>query len=848
MKVFISDEPTNAYSYECIETNSILEFLQSKFDKFPATARIYHKSIAISNDVTPKTDDDVEQLSKLEGPFYVIVYPGDPVTIIVAIVAIAATAAVAFLLKPKIPQAVSTDTQSEVGSSNNQLSSRQNQARLNGRVPDIYGQVRSIPDLITLPYTFFDTASIEYELSYMCIGRGYYSISDVKEGATPYSSNLGGCLFYNPGSSPISGSPFLSIGAGISYNLMNYSRLAAINGDTAKAAGSGVLTLTSFGASYLKLINASTGARINNGNWFISYPQTGNTNPADLFIIGDSVTVASSTFPALNGTYSVVSMYTQKVYNGTIKDGYILELSPQNTSVDDGVAVASGIYGNVCVNSRSLSVTKVGTSNVLGPFDITDTNATQALINYIAPSGIYGGASDVQIKVTTTSVPGGTVVNYTHTLARKTDYNGFKGYTFEIPLPGACTIKFERITAKLAADTDEIKIRDVFYGKALTGSYSDVTTVLVMSKQTQTATSVDERKFNCLAFRKIETRVSGTTFSGSLSANNWASEIIASICLDPVIGRRSVAELDLDSIYDNVWAAYMYFGLGGGTAEIPVFNYTFDKTGISFEETIASVAAAVHCVAYRQGNKIKLKFERANSTAALLLNHRNIIPQTQQRAISFGVTNDYDGVKFKYIDPNTDQETVMYVPNTSIVNPKDVEYIGIRNKVQAYYLAWRAWNRLKYQNIALQFEALQETDLLVVTDKILVSDLTRNDTYDGEVVNQVGLTIYLSVDVTVANGDTIFFQYADGTTGSRTITNQAGSNAVIINSAPAVSLITDIDKYARTGFIIQRIGSQVNLPFIVTEKSPSAKFTNELKVINYSSSYYANDNVNPATI
>lgn len=861
MKIYLSHEPFNTESYETYDVESLVEFLQSKFDKFPSSGRIYHNTVSVSNDVTPKTKDDVKKLLELDGDFFVLIYPSDPITVVVAIVAIIATAAVAFLLKPKIPTIASTEAQSETGSSNNQLGARQNKPSLNGRIPDIYGQVRSTPDLIALPYSYFDTTGTEYELSYMCVGRGYYDISDVREGKTPHTATIGGYAFYEPGNSPVNGTSYLTGGQAITEQFYNYNRLADLNGDTVPAPGSGSLVLgypgtsTSYktvGFTYKRLINTTTGATVDTSNLIVTYPVISNTNPNDLIKVGDTVTVTSN-LGSLTGTYTVVSINQSQVRTFEVGTGFIrvlgwvVELSPNPGTFDNGFVLVSGQYCYDMSTTQTMTIS-LANSGLIGPFLVDDATATKALVNFIASSGIYGG-SNIQIKATVTPFPSGTPVDTTFTLTPKTNFNGFKGYSFNIDLPGKCTILFERITAKLTTvDTDEIKIRDLFYGKLLTGTYSNVTTVAVISKQTQTATSSPERNFNCLAYRKIPTRISGNTFTTTLTATNNVAEIIAAICLDSLIGRRNIAELDVDNIYNTIAEVYAYFGPTGSVPEVRVFNYTFDKTGLSFEETISAIAATVHCVAYRQGNKIKLKFEKENPIASLMFNHRNILPNTMQRAVSFGVINDYDGVKFKYIDPTNDKETILYVPNSSVTNPKDIELVGIRSKVQAYYLAWRAWNKIKNQNIAIQFEALQESDLLIISDKILVSDLTRNDTYDGEIVNQIGLTLYLSTDVTVANGDVIFLQYADGTIGSKTIVSQSAPNIIAIDSAPALSLNIDIDAYARTMFIIQRAASQINLPFIVTDKTPAEKFTNELKVINYSDAYYANDHVDPNTI
>jgi hypothetical protein len=87
--------------------------------------------------------------------------------------------AATLLLMPKVP---SMDNQ-QAQSPNNGLAARSNRSRPNGRVPDIFGQVRSIPDLIGLPYRVYEEHR-ELEIAYMCIGHGAYDVTDMRDGDT----------------------------------------------------------------------------------------------------------------------------------------------------------------------------------------------------------------------------------------------------------------------------------------------------------------------------------------------------------------------------------------------------------------------------------------------------------------------------------------------------------------------------------------------------------------------------------------------------------------------------------------------------------------------------------------
>lgn len=205
---------------------SVREAIRSAFPSWPASARIYDGAIAQARDVTPAVPADVDHLECLDNDeVFVVVYPGDPITIILAVVAVAAIAAT-FLLLPTIP----SFGNEQANSANNQLTDRQNRARPNGRIPDIYGTVRSTPDLIATPYTIFES-NREIEVAYMCIGRGEFSISSVRDDSTLVSSIPGSSVeIYGPGTSPNSGTPQMTIGAAIGRPVRTVKRITSVNG------------------------------------------------------------------------------------------------------------------------------------------------------------------------------------------------------------------------------------------------------------------------------------------------------------------------------------------------------------------------------------------------------------------------------------------------------------------------------------------------------------------------------------------------------------------------------------------------------------------------------------------
>ena len=337
-------------------------------------------------------------------------------------------------------------------------------------------------------------------------------------------------------------------------------------------------------------------------------------------------------------------------------------------------------------------------------------------------------------------------------------------------------------------------------------------------------------------------RIKAQELGVSRYATTDAAQILTNICVDPFIGRRPLTEVDLESVLSTAESVTDYFG----TTKASEFNYTFDADNLSFEETAQTIATAIYSQAYRQGSKIKLSFEKETDDSVLLFNHRNKLPQSETRSVRFGNASNHDGIEFVYASPVDDALISINIPSDqSATNADKIESVGVRNGVQAYFAAHRAWNKIQYQNTLVDFEATQEADLLVTNDRILVADNTRTGTQDGEVTAVNVLELTLSQDVTFAGGGvtyTIFLQHIDGTVESIGITAGTADNKVVLANAPRLSLVTDQNKYARTGYNIVASNDARGTAFLVTEKQPNDNFTSRVGAVNYSDKYYTQDN------
>jgi hypothetical protein len=557
-------------------------------------------------------------------------------------------------------------------------------------------------------------------------------------------------------------------------------------------------------------------------------------------------------------TVDLSGIYTVEELEGTYMQ-FILALEDPTSVTTDWDVVSKSPTG--ATGYTSPTVQRGEDPQWVGPFLVKSETLETVFSNFVALNGLYGDNGEsqfrldvsIQMELTPTDSAGvatgavetfTTIVNGSGTLKStrattlKADFGtGTTGYE------GYYKVRARRVTPRFTNPgniVDEVKWRDVYsMGEVTESDFGNVTTVHSVTQATAGALVAKSRKLNMVSTRKIPRRVSGSTFTTELFATSRADEILSAICLDPRIGGRSVDEVDFDSIYDTVAEIEAYFGLEKAVE----FGYTFDTDNLSFEEMVSTIANAIFCTAFRFGSVIKINFEKETEDSVLLFNHRNKLPGSEKRSIQFGNQGDNDGVELEYVDPDDDAVLTIYLPDDQSRNPRKVETIGLRNKIQAYWQAWRTWQKIQHQNIATEFDATQEADLLVLNDRVLVADNTRPNTQDGEVVSQNGLELTLSQPAVFEVGPTytIFLQHTDATTEALAVTAGSDEYHVILGAAPKAPLSLDPSAYAKATYQIVDDADTREQAFLVTEKDTSDNFTSRVTAINYDSEYYTRD-------
>jgi len=303
-------------------------FLRATFPRgFPVGGRI--TDMATGAVVTPKSEADEPALRQYPGPFVIEVFAGGPETYIGIALAVV-SAMIQTALAPDVPNATARNVRQE--SPNNGLSERTNRARVNGRVPDILGTVRSTCDMLAPPYKVFED-HVEKEIAYMCVGRGAYTIpaAEIRDDTTPCQEIAGTSIeIYGPFTSPNSGdAPQLRIGNAIGLPVLAAKRINSINGQVLQPPDAG------------RVVRRP--ARFESPNVIIS--QDTEVDYTEYFIPGDVIQVSESA--QTDGTYSYA----------TGDGGAMFETDTPSTAPERGVITFAGNFSGFWQAGHIMTIT-----------------------------------------------------------------------------------------------------------------------------------------------------------------------------------------------------------------------------------------------------------------------------------------------------------------------------------------------------------------------------------------------------------------------------------------------------------------------------------------------------------
>lgn len=846
--------------FETYRGNDIEKLLKEAFggQGLSENIRLYHGNFL--DEVTPKTPDDVDKVTCLNGRIYAVVKPMGIETLIAVAISIVVSVAVAFLMPvPTLPN----QNSSAAPSPNNALAARTNKQRLGGRIPDIFGTVYSVPDLLAVTYSVYIDHK-EVEMSAYRIGRGKYDVKEAYDDTTPISQVFGSSVLVFDPDTTFDDTPAFQFGSAFTPDEAAWSRKVAkrytsVNGQTLQAPDNYLTVATKF--KNPNIIETSSSSDFKNN-----------------FAVGDTILIeGADNLASANGlpdTYTLNGQYEIL----TVTEKQITLFNPSAINSD-----WSKLTDNVDLTVDSDAVTlSTETDTFWQGWFYTDLKDHESAYVNITAAGLYDGEPDntwralrlfgqieSEIVDSTNNPIAGTLITQTFSIqSPNSDDFAFgpmkKGYqtslssytdnkirttankTVTIENPNFAVGKRMRIrvarTSNVVTDSsggivDEIKIKD-FYGirSMMASDYMPNTTnVLSKTLVTEGALSLKERKLRLLVQRYVTDATSGLP-----KLSNRADDIIRHIATDPKIGNLDLSQIDIAQIKTEVDNIVAYFG----TEKCAEFCGTFDDNNLSAEETIQTVARAVFSQAKRQGNKIMLYFERKVPASVAVFNSHNILPDTYSAPQSFGVNSDYDGAKVEYTDPIDDATVTLSYPSESIVNPHEEKLIGVRNKIQAHMHAMRILNRDLYVYKSCEFTAGDESNIVVRTNRITVADQLRANVQQGTVssIETVGSDIVLHtdypIDIELGTPQTMFIQTINNGVEAIEVTAR-DEYSMTLARLPSGEISTGPDSAVQAVFVTN--ADTERDAYLITEKSPGEGMTNKLTCTNYDDRYYAND-------
>jgi len=838
---------------------------------------------------------------------------------------------------PKLPTGERQDNKSP----NNSLGGQTNIARPLERVPDIFGQVKSYPDLIA-PTTFEYIDHILFATEYMDISRGYLDITSIKSGDTLVSDIVGSSAqVYAPGQTPteilkttvsnevksLTLNPPNESGVKMdSVFILDYESgpdIARINGPLGTwddyTIGSSVTlddTYINDGSTELLLDGVYVVENVSQATLVIDqFPVSYNSGLDEGTITGDfSAFTANAYFRISNGFTAPTSVlldgyyviktasassivleavstinsswtsFTSTTFNATFAAGTEAYITLDNaatitTNWTDPAFPTAVLELLAVTESRLLKPLAFLPDEVLvrGPFAAPGGNLNDEVwLDFSAPRGLAidnNKSYAVQILATfeeTDSAGTPTGPSFIVEYSLSDNELNVRNYTKKVTTAdGLEEGKYYRVSVERTSDTDinSTSLVDQINWTRLAGidditapDATGTTRVQVKTQATEQTSSLQSRKFNMTAIRKVVTwdgaAVVGDISTGvGLVASSRMADIFLHYALDPVLAARNITQIDVAAIFAIQDSLDLVFG-----GELGEFNYTFDNQNTPALEELRQIANAARCSVFREGSIISIVRDELQSISRALFNRRNKLPESETKTISFNKPLDNDGVQLEYRDKTDNKTKTILLPDDletgdpnfnlpNTTNPLKAEATGVGNSQQAWNRAQYELNRIIHNRVSVETGVTEEGILLPLNARIDHVDgttLARVQS-NGEVTDVKVLTVTTSerciFDATKTYSVILRNDIGEPDSPIGVTARTDTEFGFILDSAPSFTLFIrgENDYQVGTLYNFAPDGDELANQYLVQRKQPDADGNVVLELINYTDKYYQAD-------
>ena len=615
-----------------------------------------------------------------------------------------------------------------VDSPNNSLTGQTNTARVYKAKPDIYGQVRSFPDLIQESLFEYISTGVrdggkKYVTEWMCVGIGKYDYESVRYSESSLGSMAGAeYQFIQPGE------VIPSINEGYSFD--------DVDGQEVPGANQG----ESFP------IETATANTVVSGTYAGGQIAMKIVKQAEFDYFMGLVLPHAVTFD-INVTYATASgpVTTDATFSGTLvsavetNDGAVVNPVRWYTFTMGDLDGPPDIPATATINTTKF-VLNDNEALVVGPF-FSPVESTQL---WIHTQSSLGPKKQTNWKVVLwkidddyNMIPGTqqTLV-YQQTTWHKQDSETFYRTDKIVPTGGFGKYAISLQRTDNSGDASILKLEEIHAVNVRTNVVHPTDTLVrVKVRATENALGSRERKYNALVTRHTITyNLDTQTVDYTLRPSRSFADAVAHTWL--IMGEQPVSSIDLYGLYSIAESL--------PDERLGYFDYTFDDENDSLGDRVQAICNAASVVAYWDDGVLTFTRDQKVDYPAAVFNRANMKTDEYKMTYEATLPGGYDGVQVSYVHPTTNNKTYINyrVLNGAIVeqeaeNPNKLEIVGFRNEYQARERALRETKRLIYSRVKMNAKVFED-GIIQVGSVIQMPDIYDSNQQQGYITGRAG--------------------------------------------------------------------------------------------------------------
>lgn len=706
------------------------------YDWLAANDATFHRDLLIIRNGVKLSDDDelAFELSELD----VIQIFDQPKGIVEDILSpiFKVVGQVFSFLAPK--PAIANTGGNSVDSPNNSLTGQTNTARVYKAKPDIYGQIRSFPDLIQESLFEYvrqseNDGGLKYVTEWMCVGIGKYDYESVRYSESSLGSMAGAeYQFYQPGET------IPTINEGYSFDDVDGQEIPGPNeSDNFPVETASANTVVSGnyagGQISMKIVKQTEfdyfmGLVLPHAVTFtinVTYNTSTGSVTKDALFSGVLISAVETNDGAVTNPVSWYT-FTMNQLSGPPDIPAGAKINTTKFILNDNEALVVGPFFSP-VESRELWL---HTQSSLGGGDYTDWKVVIWKIddNYNQIPGTQ------QTFVYHQGTPHDSDSEVFYRTDKIRPAGGFGKYA----------INFQRTNN--SNDHSILKVEEIHAVNVRSNVVHPTDTLVrVKVRATENALGSRERKYNALVTRHtISYNLNTQKVDYTLRPSRSFADAVAHTWL--IIGQQPVSSIDLYGLYSIAESL--------PDERLGYFDYTFDDENDSLGDRVQAICNAASVVAYWDDGVLTFTRDQKVDYPAAVFNRANMKTDEYKMTYEATLPGGYDGVQVSYVHPTTNNKTYINyrVLNGAIVeqeaeNPNKLEIVGFRNEYQARERAMREVKRLIYSRVKMNAKVFED-GIIQVGSVIQMPDIYDSNQQQGYITGRAGNNFDTSEPIT----------------------------------------------------------------------------------------------------